>query len=71
MLKLKKLQLKKHIQVFVAEKTFIGCDGLAVTDDMRVTIAAQACLLLNRRSGYFPELPGGLSGYYRVNPLRW
>jgi Mlc titration factor MtfA (ptsG expression regulator) len=51
------LQLKKHIQVFVAEKTFIGCDGLAVTDDMRVAIAAQACLLLlNRRSGYFPEL---------------
>lgn len=65
------LQLKKHIQVFVAEKTFIGCDGLAVTDDTRVTIAAQACLLLNRRSGYFPELLGGLSGYYRVNPLSW
>lgn len=51
------LQLKKHIQVFVAEKTFVGCDGLEVTDDMRVTIAAQACLLLlNRRSGYFPAL---------------
>lgn len=51
------IQLKKHIQVFVAEKTFVGCDGLEVTDDMRVTIAAQACLLLlNRRSGYFPEL---------------
>ena len=51
------LQLKKHIQVFVAEKTFVGCGGLAVTDDMRVTIAAQACLLLlNRRTGYFPEL---------------
>nr|WP_306441628.1 M90 family metallopeptidase [Methyloversatilis sp. XJ19-49] len=51
------IQLKKHIQVFVAEKTFVGCDGLDVTDDMRVTIAAQACLLLlNRRSGYFPAL---------------
>lgn len=51
------LQLKKHMQVFIAEKIFIGCDGLEVTDDMRVTIAAQACLLLlNRRSGYFPEL---------------
>ena len=51
------LQLKKHIQVFLAEKPFIGCAGLEVTDEMRVTIAAQACLLmLNRRSDYFPNL---------------
>ena len=51
------LQLKKHIQVFIAEKNFIGCDGLEVTDEMRVTIAAQACLLiLNRRTRYFPNL---------------
>ena len=48
------LQLKQHIQVFMAEKPFIGCAGLEVTDDMRVTIAAQACLLLlNRRTGYY------------------
>jgi MtfA peptidase len=51
------LQLKKHIQVFLAEKAFIGCRGLVITDEMRVTIAAQACLLvLNRRTGYFPKL---------------
>ena len=51
------LQLKKHIQVFVAEKQFIGCDGLTVTDEMRVTIAAQACLLLlNRPDYYYPKL---------------
>jgi Mlc titration factor MtfA (ptsG expression regulator) len=52
------LQLKQHIQVFLAEKPFIGCAGLVVTDEMRVTIAAQACLLLlNRpRPTYFPEL---------------
>ena len=50
------LQLKKHIQVFIAEKPFIGCAGLEITDEMRVTIAAQACLLtLNRRTGY-PQL---------------
>ena len=50
------LQLKKKIQVFIAEKPFIGCAGLEVTDEMRVTIAAQACLLtLNRRMGY-PQL---------------
>lgn len=51
------LQLKKHIQVFIAEKQFVGCDGLEVTDDMRVTIAAQACLLLlNRPHYYYPKL---------------
>ena len=60
------LQLKKHIQVFVAEKTFIGCGGLDINDEIRVTIAAQACLLLlNRPRGYYPQLrqilvyPGG------------
>jgi Mlc titration factor MtfA (ptsG expression regulator) len=51
------LQLKAHIQVFLAEKPFIGCAGLVVDDAMRVSIAAQACLLLlNRDSGYYPNL---------------
>ena len=51
------LQLKGHIQVFLAEKPFIGCNGLVVTEAMRVVIAAQACLLLlNRRTDYFPAL---------------
>jgi MtfA peptidase len=51
------LQLKKRVQVFLAEKPFIGCAGLIVTDEMRVTIAAQACLLiLNRHSSNFDGL---------------
>lgn len=51
------LQLKQHIAVFVAEKAFIGCDGLKITDEIRVTIAALACLLiLNRPTRYYPEL---------------
>jgi len=51
------LQLKKHIQVLVAEKPVIGCAGLEVSEEMRVLIAAQAgLLLLNRRAGYFPNL---------------
>jgi hypothetical protein len=51
------LQLKKHAQVLLAEKPFIGCAGLKITDEMRVLIATQAALLLlNRRAGYFPEL---------------
>jgi Mlc titration factor MtfA (ptsG expression regulator) len=51
------LQLKRHIRVLVAEKPFIGCDGLVVTDTMRVLVAAQASLLLlNRDAHYFPGL---------------
>jgi hypothetical protein len=51
------LQVKKHVQVLVAEKPFIGCAGLEVTDEMRVLIAAQAALLLlNRQADYFGNL---------------
>jgi Mlc titration factor MtfA (ptsG expression regulator) len=51
------LQLKKHIQIFINEKTFIGCDGFEITEEVKVTIAAQACLLLlNRKTDYYPKL---------------
>ncbi len=51
------LQLKRHMQVFLAEKRFVGCAGLVITDEVRVTIAAQACLLLlNRHTDYFARL---------------
>ena len=50
-------ELLGHIQVFLAEKRFEGCGGFAITDEVRVTIAAQACLLLlHRRTDYFPQL---------------
>lgn len=50
-------QLKQHIQVFLAEKAFIGCKGVEVSDEMRVTIAAHACLLiLKRPADYYPHL---------------
>ena len=39
------------IQVFIADKPFIGCAGLHVDDEMRVTIAAMACLLLLGQDG--------------------
>lgn len=48
-------ELHGHMQVFLAEKRFVGCDGLEVHEDMRLSIAAQACLLLlNRPGDYFP-----------------
>ena len=51
------MQLKKRIKQFLHEKTFVGCDGLMVTDEMRVTVAGKACLLLlNRETEVYPEL---------------
>ncbi len=38
--------LKELIQVFITEKSWEGCGGLELTDEIRVTISAQACLLL-------------------------
>ena len=39
-------QLRALIQVFIAEKNWEGAGGLELTDEIRVTISAQACLLL-------------------------
>lgn len=45
------------VAAFVAEKNFVGCNGLVVTDDMRVTIAAHACMLvLGRPHDLYPAL---------------
>lgn len=50
-------ELLGHIQVFLDEKHFEGCGGLELTDEIRLTIAAQACLLLlHRETDYYPEL---------------
>jgi len=50
-------QLHRKIQIFVYDKMFEGCRGLTISDEIRVTIAAQACLLLmNRESPCYPKL---------------
>ena len=50
-------ELLAHTCVFLSEKRFEGCGGLELTDEIIVTIAAQACLLLLRRqTDYFPHL---------------
>lgn len=49
--------LEDLTQIFLAEKHFEGCAGFNLTDEMRVTIAAQACvLLLNRPNDIYPKL---------------
>lgn len=50
-------ELRGLVQVFLAEKYFEGCDGVEITDEIRLTIAAQACLLLLRRkTDIYPKL---------------
>src|SRR5690606_18780899 len=50
--------LQQHLQdlikLFIHDKHFVGCAGLIINDEMRVIIAAQACLLILNRpsSGY-------------------
>jgi Mlc titration factor MtfA (ptsG expression regulator) len=52
-----KTELRHHILIFVGEKRFEGCRGLKITDEIKVTIAAQACiLLLHRETDYYPGL---------------
>ena len=52
-----KAELQGHVRVFLAEKHFEGCGGLEITDEMRVSIAATACLLLlGRETDYFPRM---------------
>jgi len=38
--------LRRKTQIFIAEKYWEGAGGLVVTEEMQVTIAAQACLLV-------------------------
>jgi Mlc titration factor MtfA (ptsG expression regulator) len=50
-------QLQRLVKQFLHQKKFVGCDGLRVTDEMRVTIAGKACmLLLNRPPRVYPDL---------------
>lgn len=50
-------ELFGHTQILLAEKHFEGCDGLELTDEIRVTVAAYASLLLLHRStDYYPRL---------------
>lgn len=52
-----KTQLHGLVNVFLDEKAFVGCGELEITDEIKVTIAAQACmLLLNRKSTFYPKL---------------
>ncbi len=51
-----KPELSGHLHNFLGEKHFEGCGGLTLTEEMKIIIAAQACLLLlGREITYFPK----------------
>jgi Mlc titration factor MtfA (ptsG expression regulator) len=55
--KAERAQLRNATRILVAEKHWEGCRGLRVTEEIRVTIAAQAALmLLGSPRDYFPNV---------------
>lgn len=50
-------ELRARIQIFIAEKNWEGCGGLELTEEIKVTIAAHACLLvLGMEEEYFDRV---------------
>jgi MtfA peptidase len=50
-------QLRNDIKIFITEKRFEGLGGLEISDEIKVTIAAEASmLLLNRKNSDYPKL---------------
>jgi Mlc titration factor MtfA (ptsG expression regulator) len=39
-------RLRDALRIFIAEKEWEGCQGLEITDEMKVTVAGLACLLV-------------------------
>jgi Mlc titration factor MtfA (ptsG expression regulator) len=52
--------LEPHMRTFLRKVRFVGCNGLVVTDEMRIVVAFQACLLVSQRD------PGAYSPLYSV-----
>ena len=42
-------RLRELVQIFIAEKSWEGCSGLELTEEMQVIVAANACLLVLER----------------------
>jgi Mlc titration factor MtfA (ptsG expression regulator) len=40
-----RVMLRDRLRIFIAEKNWEGCGGLQLTEEMQITIAAQACLM--------------------------
>ncbi|MCR9062270.1 MAG: zinc-dependent peptidase [Rhodobacteraceae bacterium] len=49
-------RLEGKINLFIDQIEFIGCNGLEVTEEMRLSIAAQACLLVVNTDTWYKNL---------------
>ncbi|HYP77387.1 MAG TPA: M90 family metallopeptidase [Polyangiaceae bacterium] len=50
-------ELEGLVRIFLAEKSFEGCGGLELTEEIKLTIAGQACLLLlHRETDIYPNV---------------
>ncbi|PCH72046.1 MAG: hypothetical protein COC12_06835 [Rhodobacteraceae bacterium] len=49
-------KLEGKINAFLEQVDYIGCNGLEVTDEMRLSIAAQACLLVVNSDTWYDHL---------------
>ena len=49
-------ELEPRVRRLLDGVRFVGCNGLTVTDEMRLVIAAQACLLVTRGTGDYDDL---------------
>lgn len=69
-------KLERLVLIFLAEKNFEGAGGFELTDDVRVAIAARACLLVLRRveldEALYPDLVSIVvyPGAYRAPSVR-
>ncbi len=62
------------VRIFLAEKSFEGCGGLELTEEIKVTIAALACtLLLHRETDIYPGVDAILvyPSAYRAVSRAW
>jgi MtfA peptidase len=49
-------KLEGKIKLFLNQIKFVGCNGLEVTEEMRLSIAAQACLLVVNTDTWYKNL---------------
>lgn len=66
-----RVALEGRMNAFLAQVDFVGCNGLEVTEEMELSIAAQACLLIVNSDAWYDNLstiliyPGAFKSLHR------
>src|SRR6476660_1368001 len=48
-----RMRLTAALRIIAGERAFVGCAGMVITDEVKLTVAAQAALLLLGEEGYY------------------